>query len=210
MKVDNFHIIRPLLTFDNEDQFYFLQILQRKKDHNNRKVNGINNNSRLVQAYFVHSLEYLDFVKPEIIQLCEIFGARANINLNRRSYQQVANHTVTHILDQILFKKDFKAYKAWNTVCGQYHSKEDKSWLFDFDDEETQYKQVFLECMSKCRPGSQKVIAKIPSRAGFHLITDRFDLAQFSEFLKQKGINWNSKSKFISLHKNNPTNLYIP
>lgn len=31
------------------------------------KVNGVNNNSRLVKAYYVNSLEYLDFITPEII-----------------------------------------------------------------------------------------------------------------------------------------------
>ena len=30
---DNFDIIKPLLKFRSEDDFYFLQILQRKKDH---------------------------------------------------------------------------------------------------------------------------------------------------------------------------------
>ena len=40
MPVNNFGLIRSLLEFRTEDDFYFLQILQRKKDHNNGKVNG--------------------------------------------------------------------------------------------------------------------------------------------------------------------------
>ena len=31
--INNFNLIKPLLDFNSEDDFYFLQILQRKKDH---------------------------------------------------------------------------------------------------------------------------------------------------------------------------------
>jgi hypothetical protein len=39
--IDNFGKIRDMLEFRNKDDFYFLQILQRKKDHVAGKVNGI-------------------------------------------------------------------------------------------------------------------------------------------------------------------------
>ena len=32
MTINNFDGIRDLLTFDDKDDFYFLQIIQRKKD----------------------------------------------------------------------------------------------------------------------------------------------------------------------------------
>lgn len=75
---DNFDKIIPLLNWRTSDDFYFLQILQRKKDHKEGiKVNGANNNSRLIKAYYVKSLESLNFYKPKIIELCKLFNARA-------------------------------------------------------------------------------------------------------------------------------------
>ena len=34
MNVNNFDLIRNLLKFEDKDDFYFLQIIQRKKDGN--------------------------------------------------------------------------------------------------------------------------------------------------------------------------------
>lgn len=208
---DNFNLIRPLLNFRSEDDFYFLQILQRKKDHNNGKVNGTNNNARLIKAYYIHSLEYLDFIQPEVIELCKLFGARANINLNRRSYEDTAKKVHIHTAEKILLHKDYQhVHSAWNTVCGQYHSEKDKLWLWDFDEGDNQYEERFLESMKDCRPGTQSVIAKIPSRAGFHLITTPFDLHQFSQNMKDRGLEWSKNGNFLHLHRNNPTNLFCP
>lgn len=43
--VDNFEQIGNLLSFDSNDEFYFLQILQRKKDNPSGYL-GSNNSSR--------------------------------------------------------------------------------------------------------------------------------------------------------------------
>lgn len=31
--IDNFNLIKPFLKFDSEDDFYYLQILRRRKDN---------------------------------------------------------------------------------------------------------------------------------------------------------------------------------
>jgi hypothetical protein len=208
--VDNFDLIRSLLNFRSEDDFYFLQILQRKKDHNSGKVNGSNNNSRLIKAYYIHSLEYFDFIKPEVIEMCKLFGARANINLNRRSYEETAKRVHIHMAEKILLHKDYQhVHSAWNTVCGQYHSERDKLWLFDFDEGDHIYEERFLESMEGCRPGTQSIVAKIPSRSGFHLITTPFDLQQFGDNMRDSGLEWSKDGDFLHLHRNNPTNLFV-
>ena len=48
MPIDNFEIIKPLLKFDNKQEFYFLQIITRKKDFTEGQVRyGRNNNGLL-------------------------------------------------------------------------------------------------------------------------------------------------------------------
>ena len=211
MTVNNFELIRSLLTFNSKDDFYFVQVLQRKKDHDNRKVNGTNNNSRLVKAYYINSFEKFDFVTPEIIELCEIFGARAGINLNRRSYRLTTLLTLRKITEHVMNSAYDKSHSAFNTVCGEKDGRLDKTWLFDFDEGDDVHLDSFMNCMNRCMPDKDKLIAKVPSRAGFHLITHPFDLKTFSELLKSDyGLDWKSGGKFLSLHKNNPTNLYIP
>ena len=200
--VDNFKQIRGLLEFRSPDDFYFLQILQRKKDHNNTKVNGSNNNSRLVKAYYVGSIDYLDFIEPEVKELCTIFGARAGINLNRRSYEKTAFHALRKVADQIMNRDYTHVNKAFNSVCGLYSSETDKRWLLDFD--ERMYEDDYENLMNglfKIQPIGNKFIDIIPSKSGFHIISKPFNILQ----AKHLTTTYN-----FEIHKNNPTNLFCP
>ena len=51
--IDNFELIKPLLTFPNDDIYYHLQILRRGKDH--PELPAAN---RMIKAYFICSLEW--------------------------------------------------------------------------------------------------------------------------------------------------------
>lgn len=212
--IDNFDKIKELLKFDNNDQFYFLQILQRKKDHKDtQKVNGTNNNSRLVKAYYIDSLEYYNFIKPEVIQLCDLFNARAGINLNRRSYEKMALQHLKKVTDQIINKSFSKACKAYNSVVGAYNNDSNKTWILDIDDEQISplmLKHIEYHCQPKMEVDfdkvgipvsykNKKIITSLASKNGWHLITKPFNVLDFKKVYPE-----------IEIHKNNPTNLYIP
>ena len=100
--INNFEQIKNLLHFENEDIFYHLQILKRKKENPE-----IGRNSYLIKTYYVTSNEYLDKVKDEIINLCDFNKARAYINLNPRSFEKTAFNTLKKISD-IIMNKDYK------------------------------------------------------------------------------------------------------
>jgi hypothetical protein len=196
---DNFDIIRNLLEFKSEDDFYFLQILQRKKDHKKGKVNGTNNNSRLIKPYYIGSLEYFDFIKPEVIELCKVFNARAGFNLNKRSYKKSSLQLLKKLVDQQLNEDYNKANKAYSSVVGNHNHETDKKWILDVDEVGRQSNDIILFAERYCFPEGNKFITTIPSKNGYHIIMKPFDLSVF-------------KKKFpdVEVHKNNPTNLYIP
>jgi hypothetical protein len=52
--VDCLELVIPFLIFDSEDDFYFLQILQRKKENEN-----LGSNSRAVKNYYIKSVDRL-------------------------------------------------------------------------------------------------------------------------------------------------------
>lgn len=197
--VDNFDKIRKLLNFRSEDDFYFVQVIQRKKDHKEGKVNGTNNNSRLIKAYYIKSLEHFDFVKPEIIELCKVFNARAGINLNRRSYRKMALQLLKKITDQIINDDFNKAHKAYSSVVGAYSHESDKRWILDVDEIGRPTNDIVRFAEEECMPKGSKFVCIIPSKNGFHIIMKPFDLKKFCEEYPE-----------IEVHKNNPTNLFIP
>ena len=57
--------------------------------------------------------------------------------------------------------------------------------------------------MVKPNDGS-KIIAKIPTKNGVHLITKRFDVMEFNKQLKERG------EEIPDIQKKNPTLLYYP
>lgn len=200
--IDNFEQIKTLLDFPDEDTFYFAQIIMRKKD--NPSTTGSNNSARLIKAYYIKSIEHLDKVKDEMILLANHYNARVCINLNKRSFERTAFHTLKKITDQIL-NKDYKSVRrAYNSACGEY-STGDKRWIIDIDTKDTSYLIPLIEELSKLRPEGSKVLCTVPTKHGYHIITSPFDISGFNYIFG----SWHTIPK-PDLHKNNPTILYIP
>ena len=190
--VDNFEQIKKLLEFTSEDDFYFAQIIQRKKD--NPDTSGTNNSARLIKAYYIKSIEQLDRQREEMLLLADHYNARVHINLNKRSFEKTAFHTLKKITDQIL-NKDFKSVRrAFSSVCGEY-STGDKKWIIDIDDINVNALEI-KEYLYKQQPFGDKYIATIPTRHGYHLIVKPFNLSTWSMIYTH------------DVHKNNPTLLY--
>ena len=195
--IDNFEIIKPMLKFESEDDFYFVQILQRKKD-NPDGAHGNNNSARLIKAYYINSIEHLDSLKDEMIFFANHFNARVGLNLNKRSYEKTAFNTLKKVAE-VMHNKNFQMVKrAWNTSCG-IHNGTDKIWLLDIDQIDMEYVNQIKTFVNEVLPQRNKILGLIPSKSGFHLITQGFDLRDFA-----------NKYPEIEVHKNNPTNLYIP
>lgn len=88
MVIDNFDQILDILEFNNSDEFYFLQIIQRKKD--GCVTDTGNNGYRTVKTYYIFSREQLERKRAKITELCQSNHARAYITLNRRNAEEVA------------------------------------------------------------------------------------------------------------------------
>jgi hypothetical protein len=198
---NNFQQIQKLLKFRSEDDFYHLQIIKRKKDHPE-----IGSNSLVIKTYYIKSHEHLAKVEAEVIALCDFHGARACINLNRRSFEKMAFHTLKKITDQIM-NKDFKSVrKAYESVCGAYANESDKTWIIDIDnismdtfnhnDEMIALRKKIIEL--QIDTGKEPRMDYIQTRSGFHIICRPFNLQKFMELYPE-----------IDVHKDNPTILYI-
>lgn len=199
--VDNFDLIKLLLKFENPDDFYFVQVIQRKKDHKeeNKRL-GRNNNARLIKAYYIYSVEQLEEYKDEIIALSKMFNARVGINLNRRNSKNVA-FEMNEQLAACLKSGNYKLSKLYNSCCGMVTGS-DKLWLVDLDAEDLHKTQAVIDGINLLlEPVSviEKVKAQIPTKNGLHLITTAFNSKKFGEMFPG-----------IEVHKNNPTLLYCP
>jgi hypothetical protein len=191
---DNFDKIASILKFDSEDDFYYLQILQRKKENKE-----LGSNSRVIRNYYINSVDHLMKRKEEIVRLCEVFNARASIRLNRRSYSKVAFKAMQNLANTMSNREYKFVGKSYDRACGQCHNDPDKTWILDIDGRHDAYfTDDITHFIGLREPIGDKFIAEIPSKNGVHLIVKPFNLTDFKEFYPD-----------VEIHKDNPTNLYI-
>lgn len=191
--IDNINKIKPFIKPESEDDFYYLQILQRKKENPH-----LGSNSRVIKTYYINSIDYLESRYEEIKLMCNTFNARAMINLNKRSYYKTAFKSMENVAGIMANKHFNKIHKAYDSACGQGHNDPEKKWILDIDDiyDDWFYKHLH-DFITKKETGS--ILECIPSASGYHIITTPFRLDRFKLAYPN-----------IEVQKNNPTNLYIP
>ena len=211
--VDNFELIKPLLSFDKHGDFYFLQILQRKKDGCN-VPNSSDNQRRLVKDYHITSTEKLDSLRDEIIASCNETGARAYIRLNKRNYRTVSMAFAEETLMKARTNQEFgNTFNEINSVIGRYPEpgKGNKTWIVDIDNtnvDSNLVKDIKDIIVNYCQPFDvEKIVAVIPTKSGVHLITRPFNQETFYRMFSQFKL---SNENEVDIKKDNPTVLYAP
>lgn len=191
---DNLKLIIPFLKFETDDDFYYLQVLQRKKENEDLK-----SNSRVIKNYYITSVNQLEERYDEITTLCNIFNARAMIRLNKRSFKNIAFKTLTNIANTMANGEYSFIKKSYDRACGLGHNDPSKKWVLDYDSFSINELSDMLTYIKTIEPLGRKELAIIPSKNGYHIITNPFNLQRFKQDFND-----------IDVHKDNPTNLYIP
>jgi hypothetical protein len=193
--INNIELIKPLLNFDNEGDFYMLYIFKRKKDQTTDKAN--HQSVRTIKTYCIESIEQLEKRYDEIIELCEMFKARGYIHIQKQNHKDVAMNMITEIVTRIQ-SGQINQKNVFDSVVGQLKTNE-KRWIVDVDDMDTKELVSITSLIHSLRPEGDKLEACIPTKNGYHLITKRFDVMEF----KKQYPN-------IDIQKKNPTLLYYP
>lgn len=196
--IDNFNILSSWFdTLSDQGDFFFVQIIQRKKENN------IGSNNNIIKSYHFFDINQFEKRKEEIILLCKTFNARAYFWINPRNCKQVQIEVVRQALEALELDSR-KLYSCVSKAIGQRRNTKYKpEWILDFDTKDQNLINKYLNIIKKCRPiNEKKVIGSIPTVNGIHVITSGFDLEQFKQ---QLAIN---QLDNIDIHKDNPTVLY--
>jgi hypothetical protein len=200
--MENFDLIRKMLSFPDENSFYFLQILKRRKDNPDLGKDMIH-----IADYYIYSLEQFDSIKQRIIDQCDSENARAYFRLNRRDAKKVAMQVLKVTVDHIM-SENYRAVKnSFASCAGRFHSDPDKTWIVDIDNisidsfnhSEEQHKMRELILDLQRETGKEPIMKFIPTKGGVHIITRPFNLNKFK-----------SQYPEIDVHRDNPTCLYFP
>lgn len=206
--INNFKLLESLLHFDNVGDFYFIQLIQRKKDNPEMK-----RNMNIINNYFVYDIEKYWELEERITHECIMHGTRAYLRLNVRNAKKVAMQTLKKVTDLII-SEDYKAVKnAFLSAAGEFHSEEPTRWIVDIDFFEGQRVLQYLDNVINCiknlqdkyinyngsKSSSYKILLQLPTKNGVHIITNPFAINEFKQ-----------KFSDIEIHRDQPTILYIP
>lgn len=215
--IDNLKIIKPILNFTDEGDFYHLLIFKRKKDQPEGEKDN-HQSVRTIKTYCIESIEYLEKRYDEIKQLCEMFKARAYIHVQKQNHKDVSLNMMV-VLAQRIQDGNHKQKGLFDSVVGQIKTHE-KRFIVDVDSKNELYlHEVMNHINNHCGPFVNKseihthtsagvvvsyervpkVIKLIPTKNGFHIITERFDVVEFKKRYPE-----------IDVVKKNPTLLYYP
>ncbi len=199
--LNNIELIKPLLNFSEEGDFYMLYVLKRKKDQPEGERDN-HQSVRTIKTYCVSSIEYLEKRYDEIIQLCEMFKARAYIHIQKQNHKDVSLDMMM-VLAQRIKDGQFIQNNLFDSVVGQLKTHE-KRWIVDIDTKDESSLLKIQHIINGVRPykDEPKVISIIPTKNGYHLITERFDVMEFGKYFLGGDVP--------DIQKKNPTLLYYP
>ena len=199
MIVDNTEQIKKLISGCDREagEFYTLHIFYRGKDGSNPYVSK---DKPIGKTYYVSSPEYLDRKMPEIKAMCELFNARAYINLNKKSWKQVSLKSLG-ILAQSLYNENYsKLISLVDSACGETGACDKNSvWIVDVDTKDKSELEEVMSCVRNAPSNyDDNVIDVLETLHGYHILSRPFNLLSFHKCY----------TKPIDIHKNAPTLLY--
>lgn len=195
--IDNFDLILDLCdrllpsSVDSDDTFLYTELLDRRASKGNKTA-------RLVRTYYHKSRADLERQAPHIRLLCDATGARAYIRLAPRSFKKVGKVFTQLVVEAALVESYANMRALYARACGTVTPNQ-KLWLFDVDEV-----TPGTEAIGKWFADEGLLIATVPSRKGLHYITRPHHQGPHYQGMLRAII------EDITLHKDNPTNLYIP
>lgn len=210
--INNIELIKPLLNYEKPGDFYMLYVFKRKKDQPEGEKDN-HQSVRTIKTYCIESIEHLERRYDEIIQLCEMFKARAYIHIQKQNHFDVSLNMMVSLAQRIQ-NGQHNQKGLFDSVVGQIKTNE-KRWIIDVDDSEVVSPLMVAHIEYNCKPITEmdfdkigipigyktgpKVEAVIPTKNGHHLITKKFDVMKFKEEYPN-----------VDIQKKNPTLLYYP
>ena len=188
----------------NYDKFFDIQLIRRGKDHKN-----LPSANYTFKTYYVDNIEYYKKLQEEVKTCCNTFGLRAYISVNIKSKEELLEKTLLEFANRNVNKDSRKPWRILSSVCGKMTG-HTKRWIVDIDCDEpvsdkfpfeliVDYERIISQCDGKF---VSKIVTTIPTRSGYHLITQPFNIKQFNDKCLENGL------KIPNIKKNHLTLLY--
>ncbi len=191
--INNADIVRRYIDAGGtDDLFWYTELLDRNGNGSAR--------FKMLRTFEHISREQFDEQMPTIIDLCEKNGVRAYTRLSPRSRKRVAAEMLKRVTQEFIDGHYALMGRIYASVVGTTHVRNRQLWLFDVDEPLVHATRLghHMQRMAACGA----LVGTVPSRKGYHIMAHPFDI--------NRVLGCEDWKVAMSLHKDNPTNLYIP
>ena len=185
VSLDNSELVAQFVPVEFDgDGFLYTELLDRRKGSGR-------NRGRIVRTFYHRTRDEFFEQLPQMRQLCDFFQVRAYTRLSLRSFRKVGMLFTAAIVEQALAGNWAGMRHGYASACGMSAPIDGhKYWLLDVDDV-----SAHPDAIDAIR-ALPEYVTTIPSRAGVHLVVRPHRVPD--------------GGYPFELHKDNPTNLYIP
>lgn len=199
MNVDNTALLLMLMDFENENDFYYIEIIKRRKENPDLSKGSIK-----IIDFFIKSKEDLIKKYGLIKTICEYENARAYISVNKKSFKTLTNELILKLMKRTINNNGYETYNGTvSNIINSMVNNSIKKWIIDVDfdlqnDKPFDADELYQTVIKLQKEGNREPVFDIlPTVNGLHVITRPFNLKKFTE-----------KFPNISVHKNGLTLLY--
>lgn len=175
--IDNFDKISALLTFENENTLYSIQIFKRRKDNPD-----LEKHTKKIRSYYIRNISEYEKCKPSIIRECEQNNARAYIDLNSKDIEKIALYALKKTADHIYNREYHAVRNVYDDAVGNSSCIGRKLWLVDIDvNDQNVVDKVYLALEEL----ESEIKLVLRTKNGFHIICTPFNLRKFVPVLEE-------------------------
>lgn len=173
-EIDNFDLIARHLDLDDDDKYYFVQIIRRKKDNPNANFRY----AEYPKYWTVRNGDDLLAIKDDVKNMCSIYNARAYIRLNPRSNRLATERASEIIRDAIRNRRTVSFDEAYSIASGhsfrsRSHTKNFPVTMIDIDTTDKSVHQKVLDILDNF--GVKVLFTYETLNGGLHIVMPNRD-----------------------------------
>lgn len=168
MIVNNFNNIKKFLQPTNINDFWFGQIIKRKKDNPD-----MSRSERIIKGYNIKDYDHLIYFKEEIQSLCDYNDARFYLNLNVRDLKLCHIRLIQSLMTNIAQDSYSSIYSKVDSVFGSTMTPgRTKYWIADIDEKDYDLVNELKDAIDNCNDKESTILETLN---GFHIICEPFN-----------------------------------
>ena len=186
-QVDNFNLIKTLLSYEKAGDFYFLQLIHRKEDEEEYLTTKRKN--YVVKNYCLYEGD-LDRYKNEIINRCNNENLRADLYLNKRNKYKLLPMFKRFINYKGTSHKYKDCYEQFYNAVKKASCDRDKKWVVKLENRDWEVANTYAKIINDLVESEHKQPFKefITVPNGIDLITKSFSVATFQKCCYKQNI----------------------